>query len=169
VVTAGHCFRDFNGVRQDHAVADLTAATVGRADLSGTNGEVATVVAVRQSPTNDLSLAKLDRPITGITPIKLSRRAPAVGDNVRLTGYGSTASVDPTPSTVLRTGQFTVTSVSDSTISVTGLAPQRDNTPCLTTPARRTSSSPGSVRRCWCRWRVPAQAAPTPRKKSRPG
>jgi secreted trypsin-like serine protease len=130
VITAGHCFRDFNGVRQEHPVADLTTATVGRADLNGTAGQVATVIAVRQSATNDISLAKLDKPIVGIRPIQLSGRAPAVGATVRLTGYGSTTSTNPTPSQLLRTGQFTVASVTDSTILVTGLAPQRDTTPC---------------------------------------
>jgi secreted trypsin-like serine protease len=130
VVTAGHCFRDFNGVRQERPVADLTTATVGRADLSGTNGQVATVIAVRQSPTNDLSIAKLDKPIRGIKPIQLSRSAPDVGDIVRLTGYGSTTSTNPTPSQLLRTGQFTVASVTGSTILVTGFAPQPDTTPC---------------------------------------
>ena len=130
VVTAGHCFRDFNGVRQERPVADLTTATVGRADLSGTNGQVATVIAVRQSPTNDLSIAKLDRPIRGIKPIQLSRSAPDAGDVLRLTGYGSTTSTNPTPSPLLRTGQFTVASVTDSTILVTGFAPQPDTTPC---------------------------------------
>jgi secreted trypsin-like serine protease len=130
VVTAGHCFRDFNGVRQERPVADLTTATVGRADLAGTNGQVATVIAVRQSPTNDLSIAKLDKPIRGIKPIQLSRSAPDVGDVLRLTGYGSTTSTNPTPSQLLRTGQFTVASVTDTTILVTGFAPQPDTTPC---------------------------------------
>jgi secreted trypsin-like serine protease len=130
VITAGHCFRDAGGVRQERPVADLTTATVGRADLSGTNGQVATVIAVRQSPTNDVSIAKLDKPIRGIRPIQLSRSAPDVADIVRLTGYGSTTSTNPTPSQLLRTGQFTVASVTDSTILVTGFAPQPDTTPC---------------------------------------
>jgi secreted trypsin-like serine protease len=130
VVTAGHCFRDVNGVRVERPVADLTTATVGRADLGGTNGQVATVVAVRQSPTNDLSLAKLDVPIRGIRPLALARSAPSVGDVVRLTGYGSTTSTNPTPSTLLRTGQFTVTSVAAPSIGVTGLAPAPDTSPC---------------------------------------
>jgi secreted trypsin-like serine protease len=130
VVTAGHCFRDANGVRVDRPVADLTTATVGRADLGGTNGQVATVVAVHQSPTNDLSLAKLDQPIRGIRPVALRQKAPKVGSIVRLTGYGSTTGTNPTPSTVLRTGQFTVTGVNDSTISVRGRAPALDTSAC---------------------------------------
>jgi hypothetical protein len=130
VVTAGHCFRDVNGVRVERPVADLTTATVGRADLGGTNGQVATVVAVRQSPTNDLSLAKLDVPIQGIQPIALATSAPSKGDVVRLTGFGSTTGTNPTQSTLLRTGQFTVTSVAESTIGVTGRAPAPNTSPC---------------------------------------
>jgi secreted trypsin-like serine protease len=130
VVTAGHCFRDFNGVRQERPVADLTTATVGSANLDVPGGQVATVVAVRQSPTNDLSLAKLDRPIRGIRPLQLSRSAPEPGDTLRLTGFGSTTSTNPTPSQLLRTGQFTVVAVTDPTVQVTGFAPQPDTTPC---------------------------------------
>ncbi|MFV2019678.1 S1 family peptidase [Micromonospora sp. LOL_023] len=131
VVTAGHCFRDLNGVRVERTVADLTTATVGRADLSGSHGQVVTVVAVRQSPTNDLALAKLERPVRHIKPIALAHRPPAVGDLLRLTGYGAVSSVDPVPSTVLRTGLVAVTDVGTDTIGVTGHYPQRDTGACL--------------------------------------
>ena len=130
VLTAGHCFRTFDGTRVEYPVADLTTATVGRADLSGTNGVERTVVAVRQSPTNDVSLAKLDRPVFGIQPLDISRTAPEVGDTVRLTGYGSVTSTNPTPSTLLRTGQLTVSEVGPTTYLMTGFAPQPDTTPC---------------------------------------
>src|SRR5688500_12648199 len=78
ILTAGHCFRDANGVRVERPVADLTAATGGRTDLSGTEGYVATVIAVRQSPTNDVALARIDRQITDIRPLWLPRAAPKV-------------------------------------------------------------------------------------------
>ncbi|MFY1635054.1 S1 family peptidase [Solwaraspora sp. WMMB335] len=130
IVTAGHCFRDVDGVRVDRPVADLTTATVGRADLTGDNGEVATVVTVHQSPTNDLALAKLDQPVVGIMPVRLSRRAPQIGDVLRITGYGADNSVDPTPSTVLRTGQVQVTEVADATVGVTGYQPRPDTSAC---------------------------------------
>ncbi|MFV2127016.1 trypsin-like serine protease [Micromonospora sp. LOL_013] len=130
VVTAGHCFRTFDGVRVDRPVADLTTATVGRADLTGDGGQAATVIAVRQSSTNDLALAKLDQPVRGIKPIALAHRPPQVGAIVRLTGYGADNSVDPVPSTVLRTGLFAVTEVADSTIGVTGRYPHPDTSAC---------------------------------------
>ncbi len=130
VITAGHCFRDANGVRVERPVAELTTATVGRTDLTGTGGQEATVVAVRQSPTADVSLAKLDKPVTRIRPIRLSRTAPEIGAVVRLTGYGSVTSVNPVPETRLRTGQMTVASLTDSVTGMTGHAPQPDTTPC---------------------------------------
>jgi secreted trypsin-like serine protease len=130
VLTAGHCFRTFDNTRVEYPVADLTTATVGRADLNGTNGVVRTVVAVRQSPTNDVALAKLDQPVKGIKPIDIARGAPDVGDVVRLTGYGSTQSTAPVPSDLLRTGQLTVTEVQQSTYLMSGFAPQPDTTPC---------------------------------------
>lgn len=130
VITAGHCFRDVNGNRVERPVADLTTATVGSADLTGDNGQIATVIAVRQSSTNDIALAKLDEPIRGIRPLRLSYRAPQVGDVLRLTGYGADNSTNPVPSDILRTGQVTVEVVETSTIGVTGHAPAPDTSAC---------------------------------------
>lgn len=130
VITAGHCFRDVNGNRVERPVADLTTATVGRADLTGDSGQVATVVAVRQSPTNDIALAKLDEPIRGIWPLRLSYRPPRTGEVLRLTGYGADNSTDPVPSDILRTGQVTVETIEASTIGVTGYAPAPDTSAC---------------------------------------
>ena len=130
VITAGHCFRTFDGTRVEYPVADLTTATVGRTDLTGSGGHEIKVVAVRQSPTADVALAKLETPITDIKPIRIGREAPAVGAVVRLTGYGSTTSVSPAPVTRLRTGQMTVVSLGDSVTGMRGYAPQPDTTPC---------------------------------------
>jgi secreted trypsin-like serine protease len=131
IITAGHCFRDENGVRVERPVADLTSASIGRADVNGDGpGHVATVVAVRQSPTADVSIAKLDQAITDIRPIRLSRTAPDVGDIVRITGYGSVTSTNPVPETHLRTGQMEVVSVAESVTGFKGHAPQADTTPC---------------------------------------
>jgi secreted trypsin-like serine protease len=130
IITAGHCFRDVNGVRVDRPVADLTTATVGRADLSGTNGHVRTVVAVRQSPTNDMALAKLDRPVRDIRPLALATSPPRVGDVLRVTGYGALNSDVIVPSTILQTGQVTVVGLDASRIGVTGFAPARDTSAC---------------------------------------
>jgi secreted trypsin-like serine protease len=131
VVTAGHCFRDENGVRVERPVAASTVATVGRTDLAtGTGGHDVEIVAVRQSTTADVALAELADPIVDITPLKVGRRAPKVGDVLRLTGYGSLTSTSPVPATHLQTGQLTVVSLQDATLGVKGFAPQPDTTPC---------------------------------------
>ncbi|MGW5582131.1 trypsin-like serine protease [Micromonospora chokoriensis] len=130
VVPAGHCFGDLKGIPVEQPVADLTTAAVGRADLTGTSGVMAKVIAVRQSPSNDLSLAQLDTPVLGIRPIRLSTTAPAVCDVVRLTGYGSTASENPLPATRLYTDQFTVHTVANSIVGMTRPAPALDISAC---------------------------------------
>lgn len=130
IVTAGHCFRDFNGVRVERPVADLTTATVGRADLTSDIGHVATIIAVRQSPTTDLALAKLSFPIKDIRPLALNRKTPQAGDVLRITGFGSLTSSNPVPSPQLRTGQVTVVTVTEPTVGVTALAPAPDTSAC---------------------------------------
>ncbi len=130
VITAGHCFRDANNVRVYYPVADLTTATVGRTDLTGTAGHVVKVVAVIQSPTADVSLARLETPVRDVRPLRVGRHAPKIGAVVRVTGYGSTTSVNPSPETRLRTGQMTVVSLSKSVTGLRGYAPRPDTTPC---------------------------------------
>lgn len=130
IITAGHCFRDLNGVRVERTLADETLATVGRADMSSSIGEEAEVITVRQHPERDLALVRLDRQITTIAPLALSLRPPAPGEVVRLTGFGSTQGTNPVPSNRLRTGEFTVTSIVGPTIGMTGLAPFPDTSAC---------------------------------------
>ena len=131
IITAGHCFRDANSVRVEYPVADLTSVDVGRTDLTDTSrGHQTKVVAVRQSPTADVSLAQLETPIYDVRPIQLGHVAPAVGATVRVTGYGSVTSTNPVPETWLRTGQLSVVSLSDSVVGFHGLAPAPDTTPC---------------------------------------
>jgi hypothetical protein len=114
----------------ERTVADQTVATIGRADMSAPIGEEAQVIAVRQRPDRDLALVKLDRPITTIASIPLGNRVPQPGEVVRLTGFGATQGTNPVPSNQLRTGQFTVTSVTEPTIDMTGLAPFPDTSAC---------------------------------------
>ncbi|MFD1365682.1 S1 family peptidase [Actinoplanes sichuanensis] len=131
VITAGHCFRDENGVRVERPVAASTVATVGRTDLiTSPGGHELEIVEVKQSATADVALARLAEPITDIRPLAVSRRAPKVGEVLRLTGYGSLTSANATPVTHLQTGQLVVESVSDATLGVRGKAPNPDTTPC---------------------------------------
>ncbi|WP_285687449.1 trypsin-like serine protease [Actinoplanes sp. NBRC 103695] len=131
IITAGHCFRDANGVRVERPVADSSLATIGKADVNGTGkGYALQVVAVRQSPTADVAIAKLASPVRGIKPLKISDTPPEPGDVLRLTGYGSTQSASPVQETKLRTGQLSVLTVEENIIGVEGFAPQPDTTPC---------------------------------------
>ena len=131
IITAGHCFRDAAGVRVDRPVANLTTAAVGRTDTTDTSrGHLLKVVAVRQSPTADVSLAKLERPIRDIRPIRLGHRPPAAGTIVRLTGYGSLTSTAPTPVNRLQTGRMRVATVGEAVTGFRGYAPSPDTTPC---------------------------------------
>jgi hypothetical protein len=130
VLTAGHCFRDARGVRVSRPVAQRSVATVGRTDLTGTGGHDADVVAVRQHGTADISLARLDRAITDIKPLRIGRAKPHVGDPVRLTGFGLTTATASKLPTRLRTGRFRVSSVDGLEIGMTGTAPHEDTSPC---------------------------------------
>ena len=131
VITAGHCFKNIKGTHVSRLVARLTTATAGRTDLSGTAGHKVKVIAVRQSSTTDVALARLAEPITDIAPVKLNRKTPKVGTIVRLAGYGRTVDDDPSSlATHLQTGQFRIASVSRGYVGMTGRSPQRDTSPC---------------------------------------
>jgi secreted trypsin-like serine protease len=131
VITAGHCFRDENGIRVERPVAASTVATIGRTDLiTGTGGHDLEIIAVRQSANADVALAKLAEPIDDVDPLKVSDQAPEVGDVLRLTGYGSLTSTNAKPATHLNTGQLEVASLSAANLGVRGLAPHPDTTPC---------------------------------------
>ncbi|WP_189335563.1 S1 family peptidase [Actinoplanes ianthinogenes] len=124
VLTAAHCFRDTDGNRVSRPVARKTVVTVAGSKRT------ARVIAVRQSGTADVALAKLDRAITDVTPLRVGRDAPEVGSRVRLVGYGLLkAGTTRTPDRP-RTGVFRVSSVSDLEIGMSGVEPQRTTSPC---------------------------------------
>ena len=131
VITAGHCFKTAKGTHVSRTVARLTTATAGRTDLTGKAGHEVKVVAVRQSPTTDVALAKLAEPITDITPVRLNRKPPKAGTIVRLAGYGLTVDDDESSlATRLQTGEFEVVSVARGYLGMTGHAPRSNTSPC---------------------------------------
>ena len=130
VLTAGHCFRDTKNKHVSRTVARKTTATVGRADLTGDAGHVATVVEVRQSKKADVALARIDRAITDIKPLRLSRSAPEIGDKLRLTGFGLTDGKAQREPKQMRTGRFTVTSIDKTLIGLSGTSPRDNTSPC---------------------------------------
>jgi hypothetical protein len=89
------------------------------------------VVEVRQASRYDVALAKLATPITDIAPLPVSTSTPKTGTILRMTGWGATSSVDPTPTTRLQTGQFEITRVAGTDVKVVGYAPAPDTSACL--------------------------------------
>lgn len=131
IITAGHCFHDTSGNRVSGPVPYSTTATVGRADLAATNGYVVDVVEVQQASHHDVALAKLATPITDIAPLPVSTTTPQTGTILRMTGWGATNSVNPTPTTHLQTGQFKITRVAGTSVMVVGYAPASNTSACL--------------------------------------
>lgn len=131
VITAGHCFHDVNRVPISGPPAYATTATVNTVDLSANPGETRTIVDVRQSPVNDIALAKLSAPITDVAPIVVSPTAPRVGEQLELAGWGATSDVNATPGTVLNTGVVAVGEVDAVTIGVHGVSPSPYTSGCL--------------------------------------
>ncbi|GIF14265.1 S1 family peptidase [Actinoplanes teichomyceticus] len=130
VLTAGHCFRDTRGNRVARPVARRTVATVGRAALGGSGGHDVRVVAVRQHGSVDVALARLDRAVTDVRPMRVSRVAPKLGARVRLVGYGLIRATARRTPDRLRTGLFRVTSVTRTEIGMSGVEPARTTSAC---------------------------------------
>lgn len=131
IITAGHCFHDVNRKPVSGKVPYSTTATVGRADLADSTGIVVRVARVVQSTTNDVALAKLARPVRNVKPLSLDRVPPQLGEIVTIAGWGSTTDVAPVPSTHLQSGQFTVSSITATTVGVVGYRPSSDTSACL--------------------------------------
>jgi hypothetical protein len=121
LLTAASCFVDnpASGIDVPAGAPTLkTTATIGRTDLTTTAGQVRDVVRLVPRPSQDLVLAELASPVTGITPVALGTAAPAAGEELRAAGYGRTT--DEWSPLKLHTGTFTVDSATASEVSVTG-------------------------------------------------
>jgi secreted trypsin-like serine protease len=132
VITAGHCLHDGARNRINGAPRYEVIVTVGRATLSGTDGQTRHAVEVRQSPTEDVAVIRLDRPVFGIAPLALSPVAPRTGEILRLTGWGSRdAEADLThrPDR-MQTGLVRVNSFTDTDVLVSGVAPHPTTSAC---------------------------------------
>ncbi|QNP71888.1 S1 family peptidase [Streptomyces roseirectus] len=99
--------------------AQKTVATIGRTDLSGTDGAVREVVELVPRTDRDVVLARLNKPVAGVTPAVVSTAAPTAGEQLTYAGYGRTKS-EWVP-LKLHTGTLTVDSAGSGTASVTGV------------------------------------------------
>ncbi|MFE2942885.1 trypsin-like serine protease [Streptomyces sp. NPDC059255] len=95
-----------------------TTATIGRTSLTGTAGAVREVVELVPRTDRDVVLARLNRPVTNVTPLALATTAPAAGEELKLAGYGRTRT-EWAPLN-LHTGAFTVDASTATTATVTG-------------------------------------------------
>ncbi|MGM7440084.1 trypsin-like serine protease [Streptomyces tunisiensis] len=128
VVTAGSCFVDdpaSGSTPPAGPPVKPTKITVGRTDLTTTTGLVTTVTELVPYQGRDLVMARLAQPATGITPVALSLAPPNTGDTVKAVGFGRTQT-DWSP-LKQHTGTFTVDSVADDALAITG---QDDNAIC---------------------------------------
>ena len=131
IITAGHCFHDIDDKRISGPPDHTITVTVGKLKDSDAGGHTAQVVDVRQSPVNDIALAKLSSAVPNIVPLKLYAAPPTVGQQLRFIGWGSRSATVKLPSDNVKQGQFGVLSVKQYTIEADSLVPRTvDNSPC---------------------------------------
>ena len=115
IITSTSCFPDNP---QGGTPAKATTVTIGRTNLSSTDGHVATVAGLVVRTDRSAILARLDTAITDITPTSLSTAAPAAGDTLRMAAYGRTATTWVPDQ--LQTSPFAVASTATTTMALTG-------------------------------------------------
>ncbi|GAA4919339.1 trypsin-like serine protease [Streptomyces coeruleoprunus] len=121
LLTAASCFADDPAVSlavPAGAPKLKTTAIIGRTDLATTTGEVRNVVELVAHPSRDIVLARLSRPVTSVAPVAVSATAAAAGESLKVAGYGRTK--DEWAPIKLHSGTFTVDSVTDNDVAVTG-------------------------------------------------
>lgn len=131
VITAGHCFHDINDVPVSGPTPYPTTAIVGRTDDADVDeGHEVAVVEVRQSPVNDVALARLAEPIDDVKPLALREAPPRVGETLVLAGWGQTSADATEPASHLQIGKVRVHDVQKAIATVTGSWPSPDTSAC---------------------------------------
>jgi len=117
-MTAKACFADGSGAAVTAGAPTMaTTATIGRLDLTESDGQVRSVRHILPHPDRDLVLARLADEVPGAPAVPLGTTAPADGDTLIAAGYGRTA--DTWLPTKLHTGEFKVTAVGAGTFGIT--------------------------------------------------
>jgi V8-like Glu-specific endopeptidase len=131
IITAGHCFHDVDDVRISGKPSNTITVTVGRLKDSDPGGHSAVVIDVRQSPVNDIALARLSTAVPDIVPLELADTPPTVGQHLRFAGWGSLSSAVVAPSDHLKQGRFAVLTVDETTLEADSTVPRTvENSPC---------------------------------------
>ncbi|MFI2432478.1 trypsin-like serine protease [Streptomyces sp. NPDC018693] len=121
LLTAASCFADDPAVSLAVPAgkpALRTTATIGRSDLTGTDGAVRQVIELVPRTDRDVVLARLNRPVTNVAPVALATAAPAAAQELTFAGYGRTKT-EWAP-LKLHTGVYTVDATDATTATVTG-------------------------------------------------
>ncbi|WP_312870377.1 trypsin-like serine protease [Streptomyces himalayensis] len=113
ILTAASCFA---------ADPEVPTVAAGKPALSATAtvaGKTSAVVQLVPRAGRDLVLARLARPVTGVTPVTVASTAVTTGEQLRAVGYGRTATdwVPDTPHTTA----FSVDAIGTDDLTVTGL------------------------------------------------
>ncbi|WEH29047.1 FG-GAP-like repeat-containing protein [Streptomyces sp. AM 3-1-1] len=92
IATSASCFAENTSTAEapEGAPRWKTTATIGRQDLTTTSGQVRDVVEVVPRADRDLVLARLDRAVTGIAPVRLATTPVAPGTALTVAGFGRT-------------------------------------------------------------------------------
>ncbi|MFG5723015.1 trypsin-like serine protease [Streptomyces murinus] len=117
LLTSATCFAA-DGKPADGAPAKAAKATIGRTDLTSSSGQVRNIVQLVTRTDRDLTLARLDKSVTDITPVPIAAKAPAAGTDVTVSGYGRTKT-EWSP-LKMHTGTFTVDTTNGGDLSLTG-------------------------------------------------
>ncbi|MGV4924133.1 trypsin-like serine protease [Streptomyces sp. BHT-5-2] len=121
LVTAASCFADnpAQGFRiRAGAPKSRTTAIIGRTDPSQESGSVVDVAELVPREDRDLVTARLAKPVTGIAPVDVGRKAPETGENLWVSGYGRTA--EEWVPDLLHHAKFAVDSVKDTSVGLSG-------------------------------------------------
>ncbi|MEU4210820.1 FG-GAP-like repeat-containing protein [Streptomyces sp. NPDC026206] len=121
LITAASCFADnpAQDIKVQAGAPKLkTTATIGRTDLTRDNGAVVDVVQLVPREDRDLVMAKLAKPVIGVTPVAITRSAPVQGEELRVSGYGRMKN-EWVPNR-LHSASFTVGSAEGTSIGLTG-------------------------------------------------
>ncbi|WP_030023891.1 S1 family peptidase, partial [Streptomyces monomycini] len=95
-----------------------TTATIGRTDLAGTGGSEVQIDELVPYQGRDLVMAKLAKPVAGVTPVTVGTAAPVEGEQLKVAGFGRTKT-EWVPDK-LHAAAFTVDSVRDGALGLTG-------------------------------------------------
>jgi secreted trypsin-like serine protease len=130
ILTTGHCFHDANHNRVSGPVPYPSTVTLGLVDEAKEKAVTRKVTQVLQAGPNDVALAKLDSPVTEVTPLTVNKLVPGTGQELTLAGWGSLTAAKPAPSTKLQQGTVKISTVGASTVTVHGVSPSADTSAC---------------------------------------